>query len=157
MFRFNPAGNALQNVVTNPFTAGEAPNFGPLVGGSDGKLYGTVQISGSEGAIYTITPDPPLPPAVQLSAPATIIAGQSATATFRVLNAFSLSAQQCNAFAKPAGQPQIALGPVHGELQGNVYTGSFEGSTPVPGNYLLAVNCGGVESGFANVTVEAAN
>ena len=157
MFGFNPTANTMQTVVTDPYINGGAPNFGPLIGGSDGKLYGTVQISGSEGAIYTIATDPPLPPAVQVSVPATIIAGQSATATFQVLNAFSLSAQQCNAFATPAGGRAIALGPVHGELQGNVYTGSFEGSTPVPGNYLLAVNCGGVESGFANVTVEAAN
>jgi hypothetical protein len=157
MFRFNPAANTLQTVVTDPFIAGGAPFFGPLIGGSDGKLYGTVEFSGSQGAVYTIMPDPPLPPAVQVSAPATIMAGQNATATFRVLNAFSLTMQQCNAFATLAGQPAMALGPVHGVMNGNVYSGSFQGSVPVSGDYTLAVNCGGVESGFANITVEASN
>lgn len=157
MFRFNPAANTLKTVVTNPFINGSAPNFGPLIGGSDGKLYGTVTISPSEGAVYTIAPNPPLPPAVQVSAPATIATGQSITATFRVLNAFSLSAQQCNAFIRPTAQAMVALGPVSGALQGKVYTGSFQATASAPGDYVLALNCGGVESGFAAIEVEAAN
>jgi uncharacterized repeat protein (TIGR03803 family) len=126
---------------------------GPLVQGSDGNLYGTAGggDADGDGIIFKLSPSPSLPAPVQLSLSSSqVLPGKPVTATLKVLNAFSLTLQQCYAFQN--GAP---LGKVLGTYNSKTNLYTFSGSiTPTKaGIYNYAVTCGGVESGFASLTV----
>jgi hypothetical protein len=92
-----------------------------------------------------------LPAPVQVSLSSSQVQrGKPVTASLKVLNAFSLTMQQCYAFQN--GTP---LGKVPGTYNSQTKLYTFSGSlTPTTaGIYNYAVTCGGVESGFATLTV----
>jgi len=138
---------------------------GVPIQGNDGNFYGLdayTGISESEcdnsdgedlgcGTVYKITVSPALPAPVQISlSSSTVQPGKPVTASLKVLNAFSLTMQQCYAFQN--GTP---LGKVPGTYNSSTKLYTFSGSlTPATaGTYNYAVTCGGVESGFATLTV----
>ena len=84
----------------NDCSGGDEPMAG-LVQGSDGNFYGTTGLGGTEGdgVIYKLAITPALPPPVQVSLSASqVMPGRPVTASLKVLNAFSLTMQQCYAF-----------------------------------------------------------
>jgi len=138
----------------------------PVTQGSDGNLYGTTEADGafdngvSAGTIFKLTASPALPAPVQLTFGSTTLGvGQAATLTWKVLNAFSNTMRQCYAFVQ--GSPSGA-GTWTGKQMGSyspstkLYSGSASITPTVEGSYTYALTCGGVESGFAAVTVGAA-
>ena len=76
------------------------------------------------------------------------------TASLKALNAFSLTMQQCYAFQTLNGT-MTPLGKVPGTYnsQTQLYTFSTSFTPTIAGIYNYAVTCGGVESGFATLTV----
>jgi uncharacterized repeat protein (TIGR03803 family) len=128
-----------------------------LIQGDDGNLFGTTVSGGIQncisgcGTVYELSSDISLPPPVQLSfSSSSVMPGKPVTATLKVLNAFSLTMQQCYAFQN--GAP---LGKVPGTYNSTTNLYTFSGSlTPAnAGIYNYAVTCGGIESGFATLTV----
>ena len=135
---------------------------GPILQGADGNFYGVDDYPGppgspQDGGVYKVTVSPALPGPVQLTASsASINNGSSATLTWTVANAYSLTMQQCYAFVQGGavgagtwtGQQSVAL---------NSKTGTYGGSaslTPTrPGTYTYALTCGGIETGLATLEV----
>jgi uncharacterized repeat protein (TIGR03803 family) len=129
-----------------------------IVQAADGGFLGVSGVGGKDsddGFIYELDDDPSLPVPVQLSlTPSTVSAGVPVEASLQVLNAFSVSMQQCYAFITGNGVI-TPLGKVSGAYnpQTKVY-GAEVAFTPTNGGTLnFAVTCGGVESGFATLTV----
>jgi uncharacterized repeat protein (TIGR03803 family) len=128
--------------------------------GADGSFYGASYFGGGSmactngcGTIYKIAMSPALPPPVQVTFNSSSISvGTPVTASLSVLNAFSLTMQQCYAF-----QNETPLGRVPGTYSPStqLYTFSTSFAPTAPGTYKYAVTCGGVESGYATVTVNA--
>jgi Bacterial Ig-like domain (group 3) len=120
--------------------------------GSDGSFYGI----GDEGfempaLAYKLSLSPALPAPMQLMLSANQVQpGKPVTASLKVLNAFSLTMQQCYAFQN--GTP---LGKVPGTYNSStkLYTFSTSFTPATVGIYNYAVTCGGVESGVATLTV----
>jgi uncharacterized repeat protein (TIGR03803 family) len=139
--------------------------FDAVMQGADGNFFGTTVSGGVNngpdgcdespncGTVFEIAVTPALPSPVQLSLSSNSIAlGASVEITYKVLNAFSLSAQQCYGFSTLNGVT-TAVGKVPGTLVGGIYGGSANVTFPAAGVYHLALTCGGVESGFATLTV----
>ena len=131
---------------------GNTPTTG-VVQGNDGSFYGTTGFGGTEndGVVYKLAVTPELSAPVQVSLSSSqVMPGKPVTASLKVLNAFSLTMQQCYAFQN--GTP---LGKVPGTYNSSTKLYTFSGSlTPITaGIYNYAVTCGGVESGFATLTV----
>ncbi|MBB5343319.1 choice-of-anchor tandem repeat GloVer-containing protein [Tunturibacter empetritectus] len=137
----------------NPQVDGFDPNT-PLVQASDGLFYGTV-VSG----VFKFAPTTPLPPPVQVTvSPTTILAGNPVTITWQVLNAFSLTAQQCGATVTSSTSSSGAgawIGQQTGTSSGGVFHGSATITPTKGGLYTYALTCGGKESGFATLKVIA--
>ena len=155
VFRYNPVSG-----LTTPYTfcdtlncdGGSQPMAG-LVQGNDGDFYGTTTQGGTEsdGVIFRLTVNPTLAAPVQLSLSSSQVQpGNAVTASLKVLNAFSLTMQQCYAFQN--GTP---LGKIPGTYNSStqIYTFSTSITPTTAGIYNYAVTCGGVESGFASLTV----
>lgn len=136
-----------------------------FVQGMDGNFYGQTQLGGNAevgstqtaGTAIKLTPSPALVSAsgapVQLSfSPASVAVGGQATLSWKVLNAFSTTMQQCYAFVPgPTGSTWSGL--QVGTMVDGVYQGSATIYPTTAGAYLYALTCGGVESGFADLTV----
>lgn len=124
---------------------------------ADGSFLLPVSIaSPAVNGIYRYTLSPALPPPIQITAtPATIALGSSITLDWQVLNATSLTMQQCNAFPKRPGTGYGGnwTGPQTGTYANGIYSGSATVTPTAGGTYTYALTCGGVESGFATVTV----
>jgi len=128
-----------------------------LVQGNDGAFYGTASSEGSQseyGVVYRLAISPALPPPVQIELSANqVLVGESVTASFKVLNAYSLTMQQCYGFVTSNGVT-TPLGKVQGSYSAStkLYTGAvtFE---PSVGTYNYALTCGGIESGYATLAV----
>lgn len=144
--------------IVNTQTGAEVVGFPTsMMQGADGKLYGTLLATDNgSGSIYTLTASPALPAPVQLSfANSTVGAGTAVTLSWQVLNAFSLTLQQCYAYA-PSG-----AGTWTGKQTGSysastkLFTGSASITPTAAGIYTYALTCGGMESGFATLTVTA--
>ncbi len=130
-----------------------------LTKASDGSLYGSNVLygAGTWGVFFKFAPSPALPPPVQLALSAqNVPAGSPVTLNWKVLNAFSLTMQQCYAFVQGGS---TAAGAWTGLQPGTYSDGVFAGSatlTPAAeGTYTYALTCGGTESGFATLTVGA--
>ena len=139
-----------------------------MIEASDGNLYGMTLSGGNPnnicnnygsgqevecGTIFKIAVDPPLPAPVQVSlSSSSVTVGTPVTASMKVLNAFSLTMQQCYAFQN--GSP---LGKISGSYNSStqLYTFSTSFIPSSTGTYNYAVTCGGVESGYATLTVNA--
>jgi hypothetical protein len=134
------------------------------VQGSDGKFYDSTEYGGASasecgdygcGVAFKIAVSPALPAPVQVSLSSnTVTVGSAVTATFKVLNAFSNTMQQCYGFYTLNGVTTPA-GKVPGTLADGVYSGSATFALSEAGTYNLALTCGGIESGFATLTVNA--
>jgi uncharacterized repeat protein (TIGR03803 family) len=122
--------------------------YSPLLA-SDGRLYGPDTISSSTDT-YSFTLSPALPPPVQLTLSATsITAGQSVTLSWRVLNAFSATMQQCAAFIQGGSGGGNWSGQQSGSYQAGVLSGAATLTPTASGTYQYALTCGGRESGYA--------
>jgi len=143
VFQITPAG--AENTYYTEADETESPFQANIVQGSDGNLYGAY------GYIGQLSQSPALPPPVQVALNASaVMPGTSVTASVKVLNAFSLTLQQCYAFQN--GTP---LGKVPGAYSSStkLYTFSTSFTPTTPGAYNYAVTCGGIESGYATLQV----
>jgi hypothetical protein len=127
---------------------------------ADGGLVGTAGVGGtsggaSDGFICELDYSPALPAPVQISfTPSTVSPGQTVQANLTVLNAFSVTMQQCYAFVTSNGTT-TPLGKVVGSYNPKIslYTAEVSLVPSTAGTYTYAATCGGVESGYANLTV----
>jgi len=130
-----------------------------LIQGSDGSFYGTTRYGGANnyGVIYSLSPSPAVPAPVQLSfSSAQVSVGDSTTLSWQVLNGTSATMQQCYAFVQngDAGAGDWT-GKQTGTASSGVYSGSATITPTADGTYTYALTCGGIESGFATLTVGA--
>jgi hypothetical protein len=110
--------------------------------------------------VYSLALTQSIPSPVQLSfsvngQPVTSVTPSTpVTLTWKVPNAFSLTAQQCHASitGSPVGAGNWS-GPQSGKLVGNVYTGSTTITPTIAGFYSYVLSCGGVEIGGATLSV----
>ncbi len=142
---------------------GENPASG-LIQGNSGGLYGVTAHGGNSsdctdgcGVIYKVTPATALPAPVQVTLnPTTVTSNSSTTISWKVLNAFSATMQQCYATVQGGSS---GAGTWSGKQTGSyssstkLYTGSAKVTPTAAGSYTYALTCGGVESGFATLTV----
>lgn len=134
------------------------PYAGPMQG-SDGDIYGTTSgfVTGDSGAVYKLALSPALAAPVQLSlSESSVSAGTAVTLSWKVLNAFSSTLQQCYAYVQGGA---TGAGTWTGQQPGSysastkLYTGSSKITPTANGTYIYALTCGGAESGFATLTV----
>jgi len=145
-------------------TAGSVQPFAGVSGtavtqAADGGFLGVSPTLGANdnGFIYEVDDNPPLPAPVQLSlTPSTVSAGLPVEASLQVLNAFSVSMQQCYAFTTNNGVT-TPLGKVPGmyNSQTKIYGANVAFTPTSAGTFNFAVTCGGIESGYAGLTVNA--
>ena len=142
-------------------TDGSIP-ISPLALANNGGLYGTSWNGGDKtctgyegksgcGTVFRYDAATPFAAPVQLTfSSSQVQRGKPVAASLKVLNAFSLTMQQCYAFEN--GTP---LGKVPGAYSSStqLYTFSTSLTPTTAGIYNYAVTCGGVESGFATLTV----
>ena len=155
IFQITPSGAF---TVEHNFTGGTDSGFpaGPLVQTNNGTFIGTAYTT----TAYNLAFSPGLPPPVQLSfSNTTTSANQPLVLTWKVLNAFSATMQQCHASVLPQGASTSAAGagawsgPQTGKLTGGVYTGSAPITPTASGTYQYILSCGGVETGTVTLTV----
>jgi uncharacterized repeat protein (TIGR03803 family) len=128
-----------------------------LIQGSDGAFYGTTTEGGvyDAGAVYRVALSPALPPPVELTLSANqVTAGRNVILNWIVHNGFSLGMNQCYAFVQNSAS---GAGNWSGRQTGSQtsagYAGSIELTPTASGVFIYALTCGGVESGFATLTV----
>jgi uncharacterized repeat protein (TIGR03803 family) len=144
-------------VQQNPQVDGAGPRA--LVQTSDGSFYG-IQEGGADFPVVfqiALTDPDALPAPIQITFdPATVAPNNTTTLNWSVVNAFSLTAQQCSAsiVGNPAGaDPEDWTGVQSGSMNGVVYSGSADITPTAEGNFTYALTCGGQESGFAMLAV----
>jgi uncharacterized repeat protein (TIGR03803 family) len=147
--------------------AGENPASG-LIQGNSGDLYGVTAHGGNSddctggcGVVYKVMPAVALPAPVQVTlSPTTVSPNSATTISWQVLNAFSATMQQC--YASVQGGVSGA-GAWTGKQTGSyssstkLYTGSAKITPTEAGTYTYALTCGGIESGFATLTVSGSS
>jgi uncharacterized repeat protein (TIGR03803 family) len=160
------SGGVSTSLTTGLGTADGAHPLMPITQGPGGVFYGvTVGYSAtgipiSYPTVYSLALTQSIPSPIQLSfgvngkAVTSVNPNTPVTLNWSVLNAFSLTAQQCHATIQgsPVGAGNWS-GPQSGSLSGNVYSGTATITPSVVGTYTYALNCGGVETGMASLTV----
>ena len=152
IFRLTPAGQFTTLVAVGP-----GPGSGGLLQASDGNFYGTKlgsTIAHTDAQLYRLAYSAASAPPVQLALnQSSVPLGTPVTLSWKVLNAFSTTMQQCYAYvqngATGAGN-WTGLQP--GTLQAGVYSGAATLTPTQNGVYTYALTCGGIESGFATLT-----
>jgi len=143
-------------VQQNPQVNGAGPRP-PLVQTSDGSFYGIQTTAIGFPVVFKIALTDPVPAPIQITFdPATVAPGDTTTLNWSVVNAFSLTAQQCSAsiVGNPAGADAADwTGVQSGLMYGVVYSGSADITPTAEGNFTYALTCGGQESGFATLAV----
>jgi uncharacterized repeat protein (TIGR03803 family) len=154
------SGGALTQLYSFTGASGESPFAGP-VQGSDGNMYATTETGGanSSGTVYKLTISPALAAPVQLTFSSSSIAlGSSSTLTWKSLNSFSETMQLCYAFVQGgASGAGTWTGSKIGTLSSGIYSGTAMITPTAVGTYTYALTCGGMESGFATLTVTASS
>ncbi len=154
---FRVINNGTLSVYDPPGFQGNVHSFfsDGVVQGNGGNFYGTSETeSEAPEEVIKTSISPTLPSPVQLSLSASsVLVGQPVTVNWQVLNAFSLTMQQCYGFATSGG-----VTTPYGKLAGtyNSTTKLFGGTASVSlpaGSYNLAITCGGIESGYATLSV----
>ena len=133
--------------------------WAPFIQGNNGVFYSVTGNGGSssEGSMYSLSFSTPITAPVQLSlSQSQITLGSSATLSWSVLNAFSMTMQQCVASIQGATTAGTWTGLQSGKLANYIYAGSATLTPTAIGTYTYALTCGGQESGFATLTVTAA-
>jgi hypothetical protein len=159
LFQYNYIANLLYDLYdfySDPGTTGSYPALSFPLEGSDGNLYLSTIYSGPDnsGAVLQFGMSPALPAALTLASSGPGLVGESQSFTFSAANAFSLSMQQCNAFAKNQTTGDFyPLGAVSAPLSGELYSGSFSLTPFRGGSYTVGVTCGGIESATTGVLV----
>ena len=127
----------------------------PPVQGDDGNFYGTASTGGSTngpgnvggGVIYTLTGGGLQAPVQMTLSSGSAAYGTPVTLSWKVLNAFSTSMQQCYAFVLSGGTAAGTwTGLQTGTLSAGVYSGSATITPTAGGTYQYGMTCGGVES-----------
>jgi len=160
IFSFAPSG-AFQTVFATSPGSGLVGSYGGLIQSDSGEIWGTtagaLQITGlrSSSTIYRFELDPELGPPVVLTFDHPLVSKNSSTQlSWKVLNAASTSMQQC--FASIQNSPAGA-GTWTGQQSGVLAAGTYSGATIITPTedctYTYALTCGGIESGFATLTV----
>jgi uncharacterized repeat protein (TIGR03803 family) len=144
-------------------TAGDASTpQSLLIQGADGNLYGTAEgpsegVATASGVIFKLAFSPAIAAPIVLTPSASSVAvGSSFNLNWSAANAYSITSQQCYAF--------IQGSPTGAGIWNGLQTGTYSSSTKLftglasitpttAGTYTYALSCGGVESGFATVTV----
>jgi uncharacterized repeat protein (TIGR03803 family) len=126
--------------------------------GSDGNFY-AVSVGPGAGSVMKLVVSPSLPPPVVLSfSSSSAYLGSSVVLNWGVANAFSNTLKQC--YASIQGN-SVGGGSWNGLLNGvaaqSEYSGSVNVTPTLAGIYTYALTCGGVESGFASLTVNPAD
>jgi uncharacterized repeat protein (TIGR03803 family) len=137
-------------VAENPNVDGAVPEA-PLVQANDGSFYGTSLFN----VIYKTTMNPAIPAPLQMTLKPTVVAaGKPTTVTWKVLNAFSQTAQVCG--ASIVGN-KTGAGTWSGILSGTVSNGVYGGTATITptegGTYVYAISCGGNETALATLLV----
>jgi len=147
----SPSSPPTQLANLNPFgllPSGEGSNS--MIQGSDGNFYGITASGGANGygSIFEVAPSSTLSSPVQVSvSPAQIKMGSSATVSWTVPNAFSITAQQCNPFLQGGNGPVALTVTGQGSISNGAFTNSVSVSPTQAGTYTYAVTCGGTVSG----------
>jgi uncharacterized repeat protein (TIGR03803 family) len=154
LYNFCSDINCVDGASPHGLLEGSDGNFyGSASGGGNGQLLGN-EISG--GAVFELIGSPAMAGPVQLSlSNSPIDANTAVTLSWRVINAFSTTMQQCYAYVQGG---YAAAGAWTGLQSGAIVEGVYSGSaqiTPTDGGvYTYALTCGGVESGFVTLTVD---
>lgn len=144
-----------------------------MIQGNDGNFYGvSPQSTGSDGttktgygAVFKVSTS--LAPPVQLcwqtpcsgaqiNSTTAINLGNSATLTWSVLNAYSLTSQQCYGFVEGSNASTAGTNwasPLAGVLSSSAFGGSTTIKPTAAGTYIYAVTCGGSISASATLQV----
>ena len=159
IFRLSTAGSLQLLYSFEGGDDGDSPAW--AVQGSDGNLYGAASSGGKngEGTVFKIGFSPALAAPVQLTLSSSqVTPGTAVTLNWKVLNAFSDTAQQCYAFVQnSAAGAGTWTGKQAGALSDGIYSGSAKFTPMAAGTYTYALTCGGVESGFATLTVTSSS
>jgi uncharacterized repeat protein (TIGR03803 family) len=156
---------------------GRTPSTLPIQA-ANGNIYGMTETGGSSpptcppgsnglpnpygcGTVFKISTSQA--PASAMTAPvrmwlseSAIVLGSSVTLKWAVSNAFSQTMQLCNAFAQDgASRAGAWAGNQTGTLNGGLYSGEATITPFAGGTQTYALTCGGIESGFASLTVGA--
>jgi uncharacterized repeat protein (TIGR03803 family) len=159
---FQLTSSAIFNTIYASDGVSNGLSFGALLQGSDGVLYSEAGRGGSAtscsgdgcGTIFSLTPSPSIAAPVQLSlSSSTIGENTPVTLTWKALNAYSLTSQQCYAFLNGGSGGGTWTGKQTGSLVSNAYTGSATITPTIAGTYIYALTCGGTVSGFATLIV----
>lgn len=156
VYRLTPGGTLTTLYSFTGKTDGRTPRS-TLLQGSDGNLYGVAAFGGqyTDGNVYKLTFSPVLNPPVTLTPSSTSVPlGGTATLSWSVSNAFSLSMQQCFATVL-SGADASWTGVLTGKLANNIFSGSVALSPAGEGSVTYALTCGGIETGSVTVTVTA--
>lgn len=130
---------------------------GWLLQGPSGDLYGTFfnPSPTAYNVMFTVSLKTPLHPPIQITfSPQDPEPNNPLTVTWSVSNAFSTTMQQCH--GSVSGGPSnavVRLGPLTGALKGKIYQGTYTFTPVAAGSYTFTLNCGGIETGSATVTV----
>jgi uncharacterized repeat protein (TIGR03803 family) len=152
------AGNITNSDPKADVTTGNATSG--LLETSDGHLaggaFGTNAFAVQVPFLYDDSVSSSLKGPIQLSFPtATAPVNQPITLTWKVSNAFSLTAQQCHATVQGGltGGGHWT-GPQVGQLNGTTFEGTALLTPTNAGSYTYALTCGGRESGFTTLLVQ---
>jgi uncharacterized repeat protein (TIGR03803 family) len=140
-------------------TDGQRP-YGRMLQGADGNFIGSFNSDAVDPySGFNLAVQPTLQAPVQLTFnPKSVSSNAPTTLTWSVLNAFSQTMQQCHAsiLGSATGASQGAgtwFGPQSGTLKGTVFGGTATITPTLPGTYTYVLNCGGIETGTATLSV----
>ena len=160
IFRLAQSGT-LDTIFQSSTAFDRVASNGTLLEGADGDLYGTTPGSPSidqgniSATVYRFSSGDKSKGAVQLSFDRSLVASNTTvTLHWQVLNARSLSSQQCYAnIQSSAVDAGTWTGRQSGSFSAGVYSGAASITPTQDGTYTYALTCGGVETGFATLTV----
>ena len=143
--------------IQSPLVDGAGPTA-PLVQSDGGFFYGTQAGGTSSPPVFfdmVLNPGVSAPIAISLS-PAQVGVNSTATLTWKVLNAYSQTSQNCGAVLQGGAGGGNWSGVQTGTLANGVYSGTATIKPTQAGSYTYGLVCGGNEAGFATMTVSGA-
>jgi uncharacterized repeat protein (TIGR03803 family) len=158
-FQLAPDGTltTLYNFCNLAACADGAIAWNSVMQGHDGAFYGMTYTGGANyyGAIYKMVVPGKFAAPVQLGlSPTTVAANSPVAVEWQVNNAFSDTMQQCNAYVQGGvSGAGVWTGKQTGTLSGKIFSGTGTITPTKAGTYTYALTCGGMESGFATLTV----